>query len=54
MSRLSTHIVAALVGTLVAGTAAQAEPLGYAPWFDQQSPIFQQAVPDRENADIPG
>jgi lipoprotein-anchoring transpeptidase ErfK/SrfK len=59
MSRLSIHAAAAVAATLLAGTTAQAEPLGYAPWFGphgfgQQGPIFQQVVPDRESADVPG
>jgi lipoprotein-anchoring transpeptidase ErfK/SrfK len=54
MSRLSIHTAAAVAGLFLAGTAAQAEPLGYAPWFGQQGPIFQQVMPDRESADVPG
>ncbi|AMN41996.1 L,D-transpeptidase [Rhodoplanes sp. Z2-YC6860] len=52
MSRLSIHTTVALAATLVASTAAHAEPLGYAPWFGQQGPIFQQITPDREDAEM--
>jgi lipoprotein-anchoring transpeptidase ErfK/SrfK len=54
MSRLSIHAATAVVATLLASTATQAEPLGYAPWFGQHGPIFQQVMPDRGSVDVPG
>jgi lipoprotein-anchoring transpeptidase ErfK/SrfK len=51
MSRMSIHAAATIIGTLFAGTAAFAEPLGYAPGFGQQGSIFQQVMPDRGNTE---
>ena len=53
MSRLSIPAAAA-VATLLAATAVQAEPLGYAPWLGPQGPVFQQVMPDQDSADVPG
>ncbi len=52
MSRMSIAAAAALIGTLLAGTAARAEPLGYAPWFGPQGSTFQQVMPDRGNTEV--
>jgi lipoprotein-anchoring transpeptidase ErfK/SrfK len=48
-------VAAALAAFVIYDAAiARAEPLGYAPWFGQHGPIFQQVMPDRENANVPG
>jgi hypothetical protein len=52
MSRMSISAAAALIGTLLAGTTARAEPLGYAPWLGPQGSIFQQVMPDRGNTEV--
>jgi lipoprotein-anchoring transpeptidase ErfK/SrfK len=52
MSRIRIHAAtAAAIGALLAGSAASAEPLGFAPWFGAQPSVFQQVMPERNNID---
>ena len=46
MSRVHIQTAAAVIGAMLTGTAAHAEPLGYAPWFGPQRSIFQQVLPE--------